>query len=110
MSTFNPLIPPQIETVIQRALEKAPAARYPTILDFAQAYREALESAASATTDVQMQKRVTLLLEQHTAEELRVLSAVDEITLPVGRELATKSSRPGTLNQRTTYSETPGDR
>lgn len=116
MSTFNPLIPQQIEAVIQRALEKDPAARYPTILDFAQAYREALESAASATTDVQMQKRATLLLEQHTVEELpstkemRVLSAVDEITLPGGGEPETKSARPDTFKQRKTEWENPDDR
>ena len=44
---FNPLIPPQVEAVILRALAKEPADRYEDMLTFARAYREALEDAAS---------------------------------------------------------------
>jgi serine/threonine protein kinase len=44
---LNPLIPPQVEAVILRALGKEPADRYQDISTFARAYREALEDAAS---------------------------------------------------------------
>ena len=69
MSAFNPLIPEGIEAVIRRALAKEPTDRYPSVLAFARAYREAMESAASATTDAQMQQRATLLLEQYPPGE-----------------------------------------
>lgn len=69
MSAFNPLIPEGIEAVIRRALAKEPTDRYSSVLAFARAYREALENAASATTDAQMQQRATLLLEQYTPGE-----------------------------------------
>lgn len=65
MYEFNPLIPVQIEAVIRRALAKDPLDRYPDILAFARAFREALENAASADTDTQMQQRVNFLLEAH---------------------------------------------
>ncbi len=63
MSEFNLLIPPAVEAVIQRALAKDPVARYPDMLSFAQAYREALESAASSPADPPAYPRVTLVLE-----------------------------------------------
>jgi serine/threonine protein kinase len=50
---FNPLIPPQVEAVILRALHKEPAERYQDMLAFARAFRDALEDAASAKTDDQ---------------------------------------------------------
>jgi serine/threonine protein kinase len=53
MRQFNPNIPPQVETVIQRALAKEPAQRYEDMLAFARAYRKALEDAASATMEDQ---------------------------------------------------------
>lgn len=53
MHELNPLIPPQVEAVILRALAKEPAERYKDMLAFARAYREALEDAASIQTDNQ---------------------------------------------------------
>src|SRR6266704_5747213 len=53
MREFNPNIPPQIESVIQRALAKEPAQRYEDMLAFARAYREALQDAASVTMEDQ---------------------------------------------------------
>ncbi len=50
---FNPLIPPQVEAVILRALAKEPADRYEDMLTFARAYREALEDAASTQEEDQ---------------------------------------------------------
>lgn len=64
MSEFNPLIPAPIESVIGRALAKDPTERYPDIRAFAQAFREAIENAASAHTDTQMLQRSALLLEE----------------------------------------------
>lgn len=68
LSELNPLLPAQLEPVFQRALAKDPTARYPDVLAFARAYREALESAANATTDVRKEPRVPHTLEQHVAE------------------------------------------
>jgi len=45
---FNPLVPPQVEAVILRALVKEPAERYEDMLTFARAYQEALADAAGA--------------------------------------------------------------
>ncbi|HVU66669.1 MAG TPA: kelch repeat-containing protein, partial [Ktedonobacteraceae bacterium] len=66
MSTFNPLMPAQVEKVLERALAKDPNERYPDIRAFAMAFREAVENAANADTDTQMQQRAMLLLEQNT--------------------------------------------
>src|SRR5260370_17512174 len=52
---LNPLISPQVESVILRALAKEPAERYQDMLAFARAYREALEDAASSQTGDQGQ-------------------------------------------------------
>src|SRR5260221_6434577 len=46
---LNPLISPQVESVILRALAKEPAERYPDMLAFARAYREALEEDAASS-------------------------------------------------------------
>ncbi|HEY0755118.1 MAG TPA: kelch repeat-containing protein [Ktedonobacteraceae bacterium] len=77
ISEFNPLLPTQVEGVLQRALAKDPTERYPDILAFARALREATESAASATTDPRMQQQTTLLLEQDP------LSLAGKVELPV---------------------------
>src|SRR5260370_8071149 len=55
LSELNPLISPQVESVILRALAKEPAERYQDMLAFARAYREALEDAASSQTGDQGQ-------------------------------------------------------
>lgn len=71
LQEFNPLIPAQVEAVILRALAKDPTERYKDMLSFACAYREAVEAAASATTDVHsphMQERISALLERVSPE------------------------------------------
>lgn len=76
MSEFNPLIPPQVEQVFQRALAKDPAARYSNTLAFAHAYREALESAASSATDGRTQHSLyprELFAAEKTAKDERSL-------------------------------------
>ncbi len=111
MSAFNPLIPASIEAVIQRALAKEPAARYPGILDFARAYREALESAASATTDGKMAQRVIHLLEQRAtqmlprAEDVQALPAPDDVGLNADEA---QSFEVGTLKNGEQEREVPG--
>ncbi len=113
MSEFNPLIPAQIEEVIRRALAKDPEDRYPNVLAFAQAYRDALESAASAETETQMQQRVTYIPEQHTSEKpsqneaplvLSMLEAKNDIT-DVGPE---ESIQPGAFNGHKPEKKVPG--
>jgi serine/threonine protein kinase/N-acetylneuraminic acid mutarotase len=114
MSDLNPLIPAQIEGVLQRALAKDPAARYPDVLAFACAYREALESAASASTDVQMQKRATLLLEQRVLEPSaapetpRILSILDD-DKAVPDDEAAKPEQAGTFKKLPSEPEFPRD-
>jgi serine/threonine protein kinase len=52
-STYNPAIPPEADSAILRALEKDPAARYPSIVGFAGALGEALSViAASGVTSL----------------------------------------------------------
>lgn len=118
MGEFNPLIPPQIEAVLRRALAKDPAARYPGILEFARAYREALESAASASTDGQMQQRVSRLFDQHATEQFvkaetpLVLPTVEELEPLAPEEAEAKSPQAGTFEERkrANEDEPAGDR
>ncbi len=70
---WNPYIPEQVEAVILRALAKEPAERYPDMLAFAAAYRDAVELAANAQTDVQGRRRTAALAgrgRDQTVEEL----------------------------------------
>jgi len=119
MSELNPLISQEIEAVLQRALVKDPTARYPDILAFAHAYREALENAASADTDTQMQKRARLLLEQMATPQVEepetplaafTLEETGELALEVTE---TGSAEAGTFKKQKTSGtewEAPGDR
>jgi|GEM_PF-824734 len=93
MGAFNPLIPGGIEAVIRRALAKEPTDRYPSVLAFSRAYREAMENAASATTDAQMQQRATLLLEQYTPGE-PVQHSVQLVRLAAEGSVATLEDLP----------------
>jgi serine/threonine protein kinase len=58
---WNPYIPEQVESVILRALAKESTERYRDMLAFAAAYRDAVEQAANAQTDVQGRKRTAIL-------------------------------------------------
>lgn len=58
---WNPYIPEQVEAVILRAMSKEAAERYRDMLAFAAAYRDAVEQAANAQTDVQGRKRTSVL-------------------------------------------------
>lgn len=117
MSDFNPLIPAQIEEVLLRALAKDPAERYPDMLAFANAYREALENAASADTDTRMQKRVTNLLELQTpipANDPPVeVPALEEKDASAAEQVEIKLVQVGTFKEHIAEHEgweTPGDR
>lgn len=49
LRTFNPAISPAVDAVVLRALAKQPNERYPSVVAFAQALREALAAPAAAT-------------------------------------------------------------
>ena len=70
---WNPYIPEQVEAVLLRTLAKEPAERYPDMLTFAAAYRDAVEQAANAQTDVQGRRR-TIVLAARASEQ-----AVEEL-------------------------------
>lgn len=117
MSQFNPLIPTSVEAVIFRALAKDPVARYPDVLAFARAFREALEDAASADTDSRLQQRVTLLLEPQTdqpplpePETPLVLSPAPAEDILPEEKSELKTAQPGTFRARKKDWEAPGDR
>lgn len=115
MRQFNPLFPPQVEAVIGRALAKDPNARYPDILAFARAYRDALENAASANTDTQIEQRLALVFEQHASEQPvhdKVPLPLSEVTVDsaasvlISKHSEIKADQPGTFHDW----EAPGDR
>src|SRR5579883_938790 len=113
MSEFNPLIPAPVEAVIQRALAKDPAARYPNMLAFARAYREALENAANADTDGKMMQRVTHLLEQHATQALPPPATVQAPLTPDYEEVSADEEHPsqaGTFKESEPGREVPSKR
>ncbi len=75
LGEFNPLIPSQVEAVILRALNKEPAERYPDMLAFARAFRDAVEDAAGTKTDDQRHTHSTHIPEH--ALELVETSTLD---------------------------------
>jgi serine/threonine protein kinase/N-acetylneuraminic acid mutarotase len=115
MYEFNPLIPAQIEVVLRRALAKDPVDRYPDILAFARAFREAVETAAGADTDTQMQQRAALLLEPSTPVLLsqdKALPAQVADDNAITAKTASKKAppEPGTFHEKQAEWELPGDR
>ena len=71
-SQVNPSITPQLEAALARALEKAPAKRYPDCRSFARALREAV-AATEAAQYQDLVGRATAALEQHDPESARPL-------------------------------------
>jgi eukaryotic-like serine/threonine-protein kinase len=88
-SSFNPTIPPAIEQVILRALEKKPRKRYKTVQDFVDAYHSALqlaetpiitiipiaESISLGQTSTERIARVRLARTQRTLSPPRLLNS-----------------------------------
>lgn len=50
--SLNPTLPPALDAVILRALEKEPGKRFPSIHEFAQAFQQALQSAGNQDATV----------------------------------------------------------
>ena len=73
---WNPYIPEQVEAVILRAMSKEPAERYRDMLAFAAAYRDAVEQAANAQTDVQGRKRTSVLAGREREQAVEELPTV----------------------------------
>jgi hypothetical protein len=51
-SSFNPALSPALDAIILRALEKEPVKRFPSILEFAQVFQQALQSASNQDSTV----------------------------------------------------------
>jgi len=73
---WNPCIPEQVEAVILRALAKEPAERYRDMPAFAVAYRDAVEQAANAQTDVQGRRRTAVLAGRERDQAVEELPTV----------------------------------
>jgi serine/threonine protein kinase len=78
-STVNRSIPPSLDAVLLRALAKNPNDRYPTVIDFAEAYRQALQYRPTEYASIY--QTLTLSLEEANRGTNRTL------TLPSGEHL-----------------------
>jgi serine/threonine protein kinase len=107
MREYNPSLPTQIEHVLRRALAKEPGERYPDILAFARAFREALEEAANADTDIQMQPRTGFLLKEETPV-LPMQSETSESVSEANNQALDK--QPGTWRATRARQKKPGSR
>src|SRR5437588_118209 len=87
-STFNPQLPPAVDSVILRALAKQPEARFPSIADFAAAFEQASQLSpnlllhrSEETIASNIHIRATLAISQGEAQ----LGTNRVITLPGGQ-------------------------
>ncbi len=89
-STFNPLLPPGVDTVILLALAKAPEERFPSIATFAQALAQAAQGVEATTagtasiTSRSSDLSATLAISGAEAET----GAQRTLTLPGGRRVS----------------------
>jgi serine/threonine protein kinase len=87
-STYNPQLPPAVDTVILRALAKKPEDRFPSIADFASAFEQAAQSSpnlllmgSEETIASDIHIRATLAISQGEAQ----VGTNRVITLPGGQ-------------------------
>ncbi|HEY6284583.1 MAG TPA: protein kinase [Ktedonobacteraceae bacterium] len=89
-STYNPQLPPAVDSVIVRALAKQPADRFPSIADFAAAFEQATHSSPNLlllgleeTVASDIHIRATLAISQGEAQ----FGTNRVITLPGGQHV-----------------------
>ncbi len=87
-STFNPQLPPAVDSVILRALAKQPEDRFPSIADFAAAFEQAIQSSSNLLVVGPQQSmandiRATLSISQVEAQS----GTSRVITLPGGQHV-----------------------
>src|SRR6266700_1434190 len=89
-STYNPQLPPAVDSVILRALAKQPEDRFPSIADFAAAFEQATQSAPNLllmgleeTIASDIHIRATLAISQGEAQ----VGTNRVITLPGGQHV-----------------------
>jgi serine/threonine protein kinase len=80
-SSFNPDISPTLDAVILRALEKQPDQRFPSILQFALAFQQALQASGNQGPIVLAPKKEEPFAVSDDAAELEKMSLVDSAPL-----------------------------
>jgi len=88
---FAPHVSSQVSAVLKRGLEKDPAARYPTVLDFALAFSAACDSSLPGPASEVMGRAHTLPASSPTSPSPLVPSP--PAALPVGERLQTGPQR-----------------
>ncbi|HET7539884.1 MAG TPA: serine/threonine-protein kinase [Polyangiaceae bacterium] len=89
---FAPHVSPQVSAVLKRGLEKEPAARYPTVLDFALAFAAACDSSLPALASDAVGRAHTLPAARATSPA-PPMQAMPQATLPVAERLQTGPQR-----------------
>jgi serine/threonine protein kinase len=102
-STLNPRIPPALDTVILRALEKQPEDRFPSIMAFAQAFQQALQGRDASNAKARSLPggadiRATLAISKTEA----LTGTSRTLTLPAGRRV-TIAVPPGAYDGQVIY-------
>ncbi len=87
-STFNPQLPPAVDSVILRALAKQPEDRFPSIADFAAAFEQAIQSSSNLLVVGPQQSMANDIRATLSISQVEAQSGTNRvITLPGGQHV-----------------------